>query len=284
SSYARAASRWRRQRSEAELLPLAPERRRLDAEDARRLLERRRPPEDAPDVVRLDLLERPVIVAAVGRSAGRGTRARERRRDAGGERVRLDDVRRPEDHRALDRVSELADVAGPVVREERILGRLRERERRPARLLREEAEEAPGERQDVLPPLAQRRHRDLDDVQAIEEVLAESSGRDVALEVAVRGREDAHVRAPRAGLADPLERLVLEEAQELRLQARRHLGDLVEEERAALRRLDATRLVAHRAREGAARVPEELAREELLRQRGAVHHDEALRGARAPGV
>ena len=102
---------------------------------------------------------------------------------------------------------------------------------------------------------------------------------DVRAEIAVRRGHDAHVGAARARLAEPFEVLVLEEAQQLRLERRRDLGDLVEKERAAFRRLDATRLIAHRAREGAARVAEQLAREQLGGERGTVHGDE---GAVAP--
>ena len=87
---------------------------------------------------------------------------------------------------------------------------------------------------------------------------------------------DAHVGVARPGLADALELLVLQEAQQLGLQRRRDLADLVEEQRAALGRLDAARLVAHRAGERAARVAEQLAREQLLGQRRAVDHDERL--------
>src|SRR5262249_1975497 len=54
------------------------------------------------------------------------------------------------------------------------------------------------------------------------------------------------------------------------------LADLVEEERAAVRELEAPRLARHRAGERAALVAEELALDQLLRDRGAVHLDERL--------
>ena len=58
------------------------------------------------------------------------------------------------------------------------------------------------------------------------------------------------------------------------------LADLVEEQRAALGRLDAPGLVAHRAGERALGVAEQLARQQLLGQRRAVDGDErAGRGA-----
>src|SRR5690606_37712374 len=65
-----------------------------------------------------------------------------------------------------------------------------------------------------------------------------------------------------------------EEAEELRLRGRRELADLVEEERAAVRELDLPAHATIGAREGAALVSEELALDELARERGAVDGDE----------
>ncbi len=73
----------------------------------------------------------------------------------------------------------------------------------------------------------------------------------------------------------------MDEAQQLGLQARRQIADLVEEERAPFGNLDAAGLIAQRVREGALGVAEELAREELLSEGGAVHGDE---GSIAPGA
>ena len=60
----------------------------------------------------------------------------------------------------------------------------------------------------------------------------------------------------------------------------RRLADLVEEQRAAVGRLEEARLVAIGAGEGAADVAEELALEQRVRERGAVDRDE---GALARG-
>src|SRR5205823_5193133 len=75
-------------------------------------------------------------------------------------------------------------------------------------------------------------------------------------------------------LAQTFELALLQEAQELGLQPGRQVADLVEEQRAALGGLDAAGLIAHRARERALRMAEELTGQELLRQGGAVDGDE----------
>src|SRR5581483_9511606 len=74
---------------------------------------------------------------------------------------------------------------------------------------------------------------------------------------------------------DPLDHALLQEAQELRLQRDRQVADLVEEQRAAARRLDLAERLLHRAGERAPFVAEELALEQRLGDRRAVDRDEA---------
>ncbi len=120
-----------------------------------------------------------------------------------------------------------------------------------------------------------------DHVQAEVEVLAEASRADRHLEILVRRGDDAHVGPDGARAAQPLELLILEHPQELRLRRGRHVADLVEEERAAVRLLEAPDARAVGAREGAALVTEELGLEQRLGQRRAVHlHERRLRAAR----
>src|SRR5262249_33737341 len=74
---------------------------------------------------------------------------------------------------------------------------------------------------------------------------------------------------------------LLQDAQELRLQGRRRLADLVEKDRALVRDLEEALLVAEGAGEGTAAVAEQLALEQALRQRCAVDGDEHAVAARA---
>src|SRR6185503_361015 len=69
-------------------------------------------------------------------------------------------------------------------------------------------------------------------------------------------------------------------AEELRLRLERHVAALVEEERAAVRRLELPFAPRDRTRERALLVAEELALDQLARERRAVHLDERLRPAR----
>ena len=89
------------------------------------------------------------------------------------------------------------------------------------------------QRRDLLAPLAQRRQPQPDDVEAVEQVLAEAPVGDERLEVGVGGGDDADVDLHRLRLAEAVDFVGLEEAQQLGLELGADLGDLVEEERAA---------------------------------------------------
>src|SRR2546423_3148827 len=137
-------------------------------------------------------------------------------------------------------------------------------------------EEVRGEEGDVAVALAQRRQRDLDAEDAVVEVLAEASLLDGRLELAVRGGDDADVGGAVGGVADAAKLAVLQESQKLRLRRQRQLADFVEEERAAVGRLDEAGAVAVGAGERAAHAAEQLALDERLRQRRAVDGGEGF--------
>ena len=132
---------------------------------------------------------------------------------------------------------------------------------------------------DVFLALAQRRHLDGDDVQAVVEVLAELAGRDHRRQVAVGRGDQPDVDLDGAGAAQPLEFVLLEHAQDLRLRVRAHVADFVEEQRAAVGLLEPADALLVGAGEGALLVAEQLRLEQVLLQRGAVHLDEVARGA-----
>ena len=100
--------------------------------------------------------------------------------------------------------------------------------------------------------------------QAVVEIGTETSCGHLGFEVAVGGRHHAHVDGDRPLAADPLQPPLLEHAQELDLQVQRHLADLVEEDGPFVSQLEVALARRHRAGEGAALVPEELALEQAL--------------------
>jgi hypothetical protein len=197
----------------------------------------------------------PLAAAAAGR---------ERRRRPGaaahlGRQVRRQhDVALGDRDRALDRVLQLAHVAGPAVGVEQLQRLGRQRRRRAPLAPRQLGQEVRHQDRHVLAPLAQRRQVHGDDVDAEVEVLAEAPGLHLFVEVLVRRAHQAHVDPDRFAAAYRLDLAVLQRAQQLGLHLRPHVADLVEEHRAAVRGLEQAALRRHRAREGAARVAEQL--------------------------
>ena len=146
----------------------------------------------------------------------------------------MNDRLRREHDGALDGVLELAHVAGP-----RRVHEHRHRLRRDAvdalaRAARVPPDEVLDEQRDVLAALAQRRHRDRDDVQPVEQILLELAFADQLPQVAVGRGDDAHVDLDRALGSQRLELALLQHAQQLGLHGRRDDADLVEEDRAAV--------------------------------------------------
>src|SRR5690606_30944220 len=131
------------------------------------------------------------------------------------------------------------------------------------------------EEQDVLAALAQRRQVDVDRVEPIQEICAETAGVDLRLQVGVRRREHAHVDLQRARRAETLELAFLEHAQQPRLLSDGNVRNLVEKQRAAVRELEAADAIGLRVRERALHVPEYLALEDRLRQAADVDDHEA---------
>ncbi len=178
-----------------------------------------------------------------------------------------------EHQRALERVFQLAHVAGPGPARQRLDRGGRDRGRPPV------APGGPGQhvvdqRRHVLGPLAQRRQLDRHHAQAVEEVLAKAPGGDVVGQAPVGGGDDPGVDRDRLRAPQPLHRALLERAQQLGLGRRRELGDLVEEQRAAAGRLEAAGAGGDRAGVGALLDPEQLRFEQRLGHRRAVDRDE----------
>src|SRR5437763_777481 len=95
----------------------------------------------------------------------------------------------------------------------------------------------------------------------------------------MRRRDDAHVGADRRAPADRRVPARLQDTQQARLRLDRHVADLVEEERTALRLLEPADRTRGGAGEGPLLMPEELALDQLAGNGGHVDGDE---GSGAP--
>src|SRR5690606_40022326 len=121
-----------------------------------------------------------------------------------------------------------------------------------------------GEQRDVLAALSERGQVEAGDVEAVVQVLPKAALLHRLREVDVGGGDDPDVDVNAAVLADTPDLSLLDGPQELGLEGGGGLRDLVEEEGAAVRFLEQPLARRHRAREGAARVTEQLALEQGL--------------------
>ena len=186
-----------------------------------------------------------------------------------------------EDRRPLDHVLQLADIPRPGVAAEAPDIALREPRLRDVEAARRRREQMLGDRRDVLGTLAQGSRLDREDIETEVEVLAEAPARHLGAQVAIGGGHHPHVDRTGARLADPLEGALLQHAQQLALQVQGNLADFVEEQCAAIGELEPADTVAECAREAALGVAEELALEQVARNRRAVHADHRAGAAAA---
>ncbi len=122
--------------------------------------------------------------------------------------------------------------------------------------------------------VAQRRHSNREDVQAVKEILAERAVDDPLFELAMRRGDDAHVDLDALRAAEPLDLPFFENAQQLHLHIRGQVADFVEEDRRMVGELEAPDLTRERARERALLAAEQLALDQRRGDRRAVdaHH------------
>ena len=142
---------------------------------------------------------------------------------------------------------------------------------------RETREEMADQLRNILAAFAKRRQPHRNDVEAIKQVLAETPGGDLVLEVARGRRQDAHVDLDGPLAADAVIALVGQHAQDLGLGRQRHVGDLVEEQRAAMRMLEQAGRTSP-----SASVPNSSSSTRSGLIIAAGQHDERRLGARAP--
>ena len=112
--------------------------------------------------------------------------------------------------------------------------------RRITRLLRNPGQQCRAQRWQVFPALPQRGDDDLDDVQAVIEILAEPARLYVGGQVAVGGADDAHIHGLLLGRAQGAHAALLDGAQQLRLHRQGQVANFIEKQRAAARCLEIT--------------------------------------------
>src|SRR5256886_9791691 len=179
-----------------------------------------------------------------------------------------------DDDRALDDVPQLPHVPHPGVAAEQVERAVRDRGDALSVALGELAYEVRGEQHEIIAALGELGQADRDYGQPVIQILADPPLFDRFVQVAVGGGDEPHVNRDGAGPAQPLDLTLLCGTQDLRLQREAHVDDFIEKHRAARRLLEAANFAGDRAGERALLMPEQLALEQVLRNRRAVDRDE----------
>src|SRR5258706_3248958 len=127
---------------------------------------------------------------------------------------------------------------------------------------------------DVFAPLRERRENERDDVEAIVKVLAEAPGFHLDVEVTVRGGNDPYVHRRPLSCTDRTHLAVLQYPQELGLQSKGHIADLIQEQRPSVRCGDKPLVVVDRPGERGFAVSEQFRLEQIFRDGGAIDRNE----------
>src|SRR3954467_3573312 len=122
-----------------------------------------------------------------------------------------------EDHRLLDAVLELPDVARPAEVPDRVERLPAEALHLRAQLASRAAEKELGEHASVLAPFAERREMQVDDVHPVVQVLPEPPGVHLRFQILVRGRDDPDVHRLDLRLSHAGDGAILQRPQELYL-------------------------------------------------------------------
>ena len=186
-----------------------------------------------------------------------------------------------EDGGAFDDILEFAHIAGPIVGEQSSYAAFRKSAAFDAVFLGKTLEKMIGEDFDIPRALAERGDLDGENIEAVVEILAKFAFLNRFEQVAVRGGKDADIDFDGFISPDAFEFPLLEDAEELGLEGEGDLTDLVEQNRAAIRQLEAAIPLVGRAGEGAFFVAEEFAFDERLGNGGAIDLDERLVGTLA---
>jgi hypothetical protein len=133
-------------------------------------------------------------------------------------------------------------------------------------------------------PIGQARKPNLNAPHAPVQIFSKRPLRDQRLQRLVRRRHQAHIDADRAGRAHGQHLAGFERAEELHLERRVHIAELVEKERPAVGLGEEPGRVAHGAGERPALMAKQRRFEQARRERPAVHGDKRLAGAAAPLV
>src|SRR5450830_308387 len=136
------------------------------------------------------------------------------------------------------------------------------------------SEEVASQQHGITAPVAQRGKPQRNDIETVEQILAELPFRDQSGQVLVRGRDDTCRRRQVLMAADAFEASILQDSQKFGLERQRHVADLVEEDGAAGCLLELADVCLEGISESYLFVTEQLTLKKVLRDGRTVDDDE----------
>ena len=143
------------------------------------------------------------------------------------------------------------------------------------------SEEPLCQRNNVFLALPQRRQGDVHRVDAIVQILAETSFAHQLFQVHIGGADEPDIHRDGVGATHPHNTSVLNDPQQLRLQVQRNIANFIEEERSAVGLLKLAHMVRVRICESALDVAEQFALKQRFSNRTSIHRHHRLAAAQA---
>jgi hypothetical protein len=145
-------------------------------------------------------------------------------------------------------------------------------------------QEVVGQSRDIIYSLSKKRQLNRQGIDAIEKILAKMARFHLSFEGAICGAYKANINSSVARGSDPAELTVLKQLEKLGLKGGFEFTNLIQEECAAVSKLNATRLRAIRAGKGTLLITEELTLQKGARNGGAADLYEGPNSPRRLGM
>src|SRR5208337_3018652 len=184
-------------------------------------------------------------------------------------------------YRSLDHVLQLPDVAGPTVVDESIHSLLGNAFDVSVHALGEALDEMMYQQRDVLAPFAQCGNPNRKDIQPVKKIGTEFLLLNQSIQIPIGGGNQTRVRREGLRTSQPFELALLQDAQQLGLELKRNLANLIQEYGSPIGQLKAADPLRDGAGEGAALMSEELTLQQSRRNGGAVQFHEGTGMPRA---
>ena len=133
-----------------------------------------------------------------------------------------------------------------------------------------------GQQGNIVLAFPQGRKVNLDNLEAIIQILAKLTIGYFVWQDLVRGSDNAHINLNRGGIANTLKFHGFENPQQTQLHARRDIAYLIEKKSAAVSALKTTNLVTERPGKSSLYMPKEFTFQEILGKRCAVDLDQGF--------